>query len=127
MEIKFSIPNFNIDKTAIGSFLAHYPNGVKKTLRHVGVDQTGYIKSNKLSGQVLNVVTGRLRGSVSWRLVGSKRRPTQDIHGVVIGSNVFYGRIWEERGRSWLASAFEERRGRIVNIIQKGVKAALGK
>jgi hypothetical protein len=122
MEIKFGI-----SKNVIASFMAHYPQGVKKTLRQVGVHMAGYVKAGKLSGQVLNVVTGVLRRSVMWRLVGSKRRPTQDIHGVVIGSNVFYGRIHEETDRQWLAPAFEERRRKIVDIIQKGVRATLMK
>ena len=52
------------------------------------------VKSDKLSGQVLNVRTGRLRRSINQRVTVKDN----GVYGVV-GTNVKYGRVHEMGGR----------------------------
>jgi phage gpG-like protein len=51
------------------------------------------VKERKLTGQVLNVRTGRLRRSINFRVTESG----DEIVGAV-GTNVEYGRLWELGG-----------------------------
>jgi phage gpG-like protein len=49
------------------------------------------VKQNKLSGQVLNVRTGRLRRSINSRM----EQPNTAHPAGVVGTNVSYARAWE--------------------------------
>jgi len=66
-------------------------------------------------GDPPNKQTGRLRGSITWEMVGSVAR---------VGTNLLYGR-WLEHGtarmaaRPWLRRALAERRARIIAILSR--------
>jgi len=65
----------------------------RTAMRTVVLLLEGYVKRNKLSGQVLNVQTGRLRSSIT----GQIYEYSDEIIGKV-GTNVEYGRLWELGG-----------------------------
>lgn len=63
---------------------------IRRTVRGLGIQLANHVKRNKLSGQVLNVITGRLRTSINDRYTedSSSARST-------VGTAVSYGRVWE--------------------------------
>lgn len=90
---------------------------------------TGEVIENYLSGQVLNVVTGRLRASIT--STHPKYSPQLGWY-VECGTNVFYGRIHEEIGvghkkikRPFLRPALKRNRKKITAIFRKHVTKAL--
>lgn len=65
-------------------------NQLNKEMKRATFDLVGYVKSQKLSGGVLNVRTGRLRRSITGK--------TSDGDGLItseVGTNVSYGGFWE--------------------------------
>lgn len=68
-------------------------NAVRNAVERLGMDLLAKVKDSKLSGQVLNVKTGRLRRSINARI--------DDQPGSVysyVGTNVVYARIHELGG-----------------------------
>jgi phage gpG-like protein len=63
---------------------------VEREVRRITIDLQRRVKEKKLSGQVLNVRSGRLRRSINQRV----RVLGDSIRGTV-GTNVNYGAAWE--------------------------------
>ncbi len=73
----------------------------------------------KLSGQVLNVQTGRLRNSITTRV----EKSGADVVGKV-GTNVNYGKAWEtgsrgQKPRPFLKPAVEEEMPKIMAMFRR--------
>jgi phage gpG-like protein len=104
--------NFHVELTGIERLRASLNGGawgvigeLNKEMRKATIDLVGHIKSKKLSGGVLNVRTGRLRRSVTGT--------TSDAAGVItseVGTNVFYGAIWEKGFKGNVTVKEHERR-----------------
>jgi phage gpG-like protein len=88
-----------IDGTVVGdrevvAKLTKYPEGLRKELRaaieRAGMRVQRHAKESKLSGQVLNVRTGRLRRSINLRV-------TEDpaMIQATVGTNVAYAKVHE--------------------------------
>lgn len=127
--------------------LAGLPDAVRELVRQrvqaLGLELLRRVKEEKLTGQVLNVRTGRLRRSIN------EDTTTQgDRVQSVVGTNVSYARFWEKgfrgteqvrahmrqghpvaahsrrvdvRPRSFLMSSLNDMRGRIVEQLTKGL------
>lgn len=63
---------------------------IARAVRISGIKLTNLVKSKKLTGQVLNVRTGRLRSSINERFVDAGEEMTSTV-----GTAVPYGRFWE--------------------------------
>lgn len=61
-----------------------------KEIQRIIIDLSVKVKRDKLSGQVLNVRTGRLRRSITTRL-----EEKQDSVTGIVGTNVGYAKAWE--------------------------------
>jgi hypothetical protein len=73
-------------------------SNLRTTLNVIANQLVRYIKESKLSGQVLKVRTGTLRRSITrWPQSGVEENATGNMR-VAVGTNVFYGRIWELTG-----------------------------
>lgn len=81
-----------------------------------------------LSGGALNIRTGRLRGSVT-KMPASGAFIDGRKYYVVVGTNVFYGGLWE-RGyvnkigrqvpaRPWLRPSFDDTRGAVEVVLRR--------
>lgn len=68
-------------------------NAIRASIPRLTLKLLARVKSSKLSGQVLNVKTGRLRRSITQRVVST---PTS-VSGIV-GTNVRYARVHEFGG-----------------------------
>ncbi|MGR2663673.1 HK97 gp10 family phage protein [Chromobacterium haemolyticum] len=82
------------DKQTIEFLRQFHPQvqrNVEATIGRLTLKLLAKVKAEKLSGQVLNVQTGRLRRSINRRIAGAG---TTSIAGFV-GTNVEYGRRWE--------------------------------
>jgi phage gpG-like protein len=66
---------------------------LRRTVTRLTIELQGYIKSDKLSGQVLNVRTGNLRRNINQRVT-----ETGDSITGVVGTNVEYARLHEYGG-----------------------------
>lgn len=66
---------------------------LKQAMQKIVIDLQRQVVKNKLSGQVLNVVTNRLRSSITGRVEDTGT----GISGIV-GTNVPYGRVHEYGG-----------------------------
>lgn len=63
---------------------------LKSEIKKIAIDMTAKVKSEKLSGQVLNVRSGRLRRSINYRIEESDTGIDAKV-----GTNVEYGRVHE--------------------------------
>lgn len=88
--IEVTVPNTQKLETDLGLTRARLLAALKREIRRVAVDLTAHVKGNKLSGQVLNVQTGRLRRSINYRV-----DETETGIDARVGTNVEYGRIHE--------------------------------
>lgn len=88
--IEVTVPNTEQLQRDLGITRARLLADLKREITRVAVDVTAHVKGNKLSGQVLNVQTGRLRRSVNYRV-------TETSTGIEarVGTNVEYARIHE--------------------------------
>ena len=68
---------------------------MRTTVRSLALQLTAYVKSNKLTGQVLHVRSGRLRGHITFRV-----QDRGDIITGLVGTNVIYARIHEFGGHT---------------------------
>ncbi len=66
---------------------------LRRAIEKEAIFETGYVKSRKLSGQVLNVRTGTLRRSIAYRIESGDTFVTAKI-----GTNVIYAAIHEYGG-----------------------------
>lgn len=76
--------------TALGRFDAAARGEIQKGVGRLALKLLNRVKAQKLSGQVLNVRTGRLRRSITQRVESS----ADEISGIV-GTNVGYAAIHE--------------------------------
>jgi len=78
----------------IGAFGPKIQGGLENAIRKLTLQLLANVKADKLSGQVLNVKTGRLRRSITQRVDGAG---TASVTGSV-GTNVGYGKVHEFGG-----------------------------
>lgn len=78
----------------IGAFGPKIQGGLEKAIRRLTIELLAQVKAQKLSGQVLNVKTGRLRRSITQRIDGAG---SASVTGTV-GTNVAYGKVHEFGG-----------------------------
>lgn len=64
---------------------------IRKEINLLGLEILRGVKANRLTGQSLNVRTGRLKRSINFKLTEAG----EAIQGRV-GTNVVYGRVWEK-------------------------------
>jgi phage gpG-like protein len=69
---------------------AGYSKRVPATVRALGLQLLANVKENYLTGQSLNVRTGRLRRSINEKFTENGTTFTSSV-----GTNVSYGRFWE--------------------------------
>lgn len=117
---------------------------LKQAIQDETIFEAGYVKGEKLSGQVLNVRTGTLRRSISpGEGVTRVEEKTWAITGFV-GTNIVYGRIHEFGGlihrissrgkaftihmpqRSFIASTFRDNLSRMKRVLAEAVARAAG-
>lgn len=76
--------------TAISQMIDRARESIRREMLGVTTDLAGYVKREKLSGQVLNRISGDLSRSVS---------PNTVVNGDIIlgtvGTNLFYGKVHE--------------------------------
>ena len=88
--IEFALPDIgklDADLKIAGSKVLR---AVNNELRRTAIDLTAQVKGGKLSGQVLNVRSGRLRRSINYRVTESATGTE-----VKVGTNVEYARVHE--------------------------------
>lgn len=68
-----------------------FRTGLSTTIKRLTLTLLANVKSGKLSGQVLNVRTGRLRRSINQRIVGED----SDVIQGIVGTNLVYARPHE--------------------------------
>ena len=120
---------------------------LRRAIEKEAIFETGYVKKNKLSGQVLNVRTGTLRRSINYRIESGDKFVTAKI-----GTNVIYAAIHEYGGvihhyarsstkthktsngwdvkmpmRSFMRSTLRDNRDRIFESLRKGALDAVQK
>lgn len=109
-----------------------YPEDIKKLLRRAMSPVYTEVKNVKLTGEYLKVQTGRLRSSIRTEVFD-----TPDVIRGVIGTDVWYGKLWEtgeatdERGRMvtlgnrkprpFLKDSLEEHKQEVMNRIKSGL------
>jgi hypothetical protein len=80
---------------------------VRQVVQALGIELQRKVKAEKLSGQVLNVRTGRLRRSIN-----EETHDAGDVVESTVGTPVVYGRFWElgfdgvEQVKAHTATAF---------------------
>ena len=89
--IKGEVTGDEAARRALGQGADNLPRRMSDTITKLTLKLTRRVKEQKLSGQVLNARTGRLRRSVTPRFEG---RNTTRVTGVV-GTNVSYARQHE--------------------------------
>ena len=106
---------------------------LRTAIEKEAIFETGYVKRNKLSGQVLNVRTGTLRRSIAYRIESGDTFVTAKI-----GTNVIYAAIHEYGGviqtkfatirmpmRSYMRTTLQDNRQRIFESLRKGALEAV--
>ena len=88
-----------------------FPKEVAESFGNVRTMLVTDIRSNYLSGQVLNAVTGKLRASIEGII---KKTPPVSLK---IGTDVDYGAIWFHRGRDFLNPSIKKNLSRIEKMI----------
>lgn len=87
-----------------------YERQILQAVTRLTIDLQRSVRSEKLSGQVLNVVTGTLRRSIDYRVT----QQTKGIEGRV-STNIFYGAVHEYGPRATAEAsraAFRREEGR---------------
>lgn len=83
-----------VDTSRLDDKLKRVPRAIEamvyRTVQRLAIDLQGYVKADKLSGQVLHVRTGTLRRSINQEV----QQSGSVIKGIV-GTNVKYARIHE--------------------------------
>jgi phage gpG-like protein len=78
-------------RVAIAQVQQRITSRLRDAIQRAALDLLAHVKAKKLTGQVLNVRTGRLRRSITQRV---ETEPSGVIAGLV-GTNVSYGRTHE--------------------------------
>jgi phage gpG-like protein len=114
--IEITLPDFgklDSDMKVAGSKVMRAVNG---EVRSIAYDMVARVKGDKLSGQVLNVRTGRLRRSINARITES----TTGIEAKV-GTNVEYARAHEFGFKGTVTVKEHMRRGKRVRAHARNV------
>lgn len=90
MEFKAQIIGLDEIKAKVGEFARTAKDRIREIVRAETIAIQADVKEGKLSGQVLNVQTGRLRRSITHKLLSPP-----DAELGIVGTNVSYGRFWE--------------------------------
>lgn len=88
--IDVTVPNVDQLRTDLGITRANMLAALKTEIRRIAVDVSAHVKDKKLSGQALNVQSGRLRRSINFRVAESSTGVEAKV-----GTNVEYGRVHE--------------------------------
>ena len=92
------------------------PRALLKALKKGGSIVVADIQANRLRGQVLNVRTGTLIGSIT-----SKQSATPRGAMLQVGTNVWYGRMWElgegVPERPFIRPSIKAKQPRVMQII----------
>ena len=91
-----------------------YPEAINKAYDDFSPVLVHSVRYDFLSGQVLNVRTGKLRGSIHT----TKWMAGRPISKLFIGTDVFYGSIWFNRGRDFLHPAINKQMGSFMQKCQ---------
>jgi phage gpG-like protein len=88
--IEVTVPNADQLQRDLGITRARLLADLKREVTRVAIDVSAHVKGQKLSGQALNVQTGRLRRSINYKM-------TETGTGIEarVGTNVEYARIHE--------------------------------
>ena len=99
-----------------------YPRGALRALSKAAMIVVGDIQANRLRGQVLNVRSGRLIGSITHE---AKLTPTGAV--AKVGTNVWYGRMWElgegVPAREFIRPSIKAKQSRVREIILAEIMA----
>ena len=99
-----------------------FPEIAEETYKKYGPVLVKDIRSNYLSGQVLNRRSGELQKSIRSILKRDK-----DVH-LLVGTSVQskggfgYGAYWFDRGRDFLNPPIDKRMGDLLNHMAKGIE-----
>lgn len=110
-------------KAAVDSF-SKFSRAAESELDRALTTSALMVEADAKKNQTPHVDTGRLRGSITHRLGGTKDKPFAEV-----GTNVEYG-IYQEFGTSkmkanpFLTPALESNRNKIKAIIAQAIKAA---
>lgn len=89
--MKFTL---TVDSKQANTYLMGYPTKLRDRIltavKRLAIELQGYVKQNKLSGQVLHTVTGTLRRSINQEV---NETPTSII--ATVGTNVNYAHVQE--------------------------------
>lgn len=88
--IEVSVPSSDKLRQSLDMSQARLLMALKAEIKKIGYDLSAKIKGEKLSGQVLNVRSGRLRRSIN-----AKFSETATGIDATVGTNVEYGRVHE--------------------------------
>ena len=114
---KYSLEDF--DKK-VQRWMQTAPKFLRKVILRAAMDIVAHAQRNKLTGQVLNVKTGRLRGSVTQKVEVSPTRITAKV-----GTNVFYGKLHEfgigSKERAWLRPSVKEQKEMFLRSVLNGM------
>jgi phage gpG-like protein len=99
---------------AIAQVQQRITSRLRDAIQRAALDLMSYVKARKLTGQVLNVRTGRLRRSITQRV---EVEPGGKIVGLVV-TNVSYGRVHELgfKGRVAVRAHSRKVKGKTVPI-----------
>jgi phage gpG-like protein len=104
-----------------GAVVARFAEGstraqaiVQRSVQALGLELLARVKSQKLTGQVLKVQTGRLRRSIN-----EKTTAAGSTVESVVGTNVSYGRFWELGFHGDVAVRAHTRRGKKADAMVK--------
>ncbi len=101
------------------------PRALLKALKKGGSVVVGDIQANRLTGQVLNVRTGTLRRSIT-----SKESVMPRGVKLQVGTNVWYGRIWElgvgRPAREFIRPSIKAKTGRVQQLILEEMMRSYG-
>lgn len=95
-----------------------FPQEAAKTFGNIRTMLVADIRGNYLSGQILDVVSGKLRSSIEGMI-----NSTPPV-SLSIGTDVFYGAIWYARGRDFLKPSIKKNMTRINQMILDGIMAS---
>lgn len=122
MEFNFKV----VGDTEVIEKLGRFPNSLRKQLKEtvesLSIRFNRKVKQDKLSGQVLNVRTGRLRRSMSYNVTEARAKILGSI-----GTNVKYARRHEFGGKSFLRSQLSEFKAQARKELLSAVRAGVDK
>jgi hypothetical protein len=97
-----------------------FPDAVKEGLEEAGQLLVPDIRQNYLSGQVLNVRTGALRGNLGYTTSDNKLTLYDDANN----RGFYYGTYWLTHGRDFVNPSLSANKDQISALIQSKVMDA---